>query len=182
MDTTEEETLARQLPSWVDPPGTAGRGVSRAGVAGWAIFGLLIGLLAGFLLFYEDPDAALLQAQQAVREQDELIAELNSQLEIFESELNRLNPDAAERARRDQALAQREAALAQREQALAAREAAVTEQERRLEGLWTIPKVDFPSAEDVIAFFNRIGDWFASTVGADESLDDATRPGVPAAP
>lgn len=142
---------------------------------GLIIVALLIGLLAGFFMFSEDPDAALIEARRDIQARDRLIAQLTNQVERLQSELNQRSPGAAE-------LVQREVTLDQREQALREREAAVSARERELEGRWTLPRIDLPSAQDVVTFFNRLSDWVARTFNADESLEDATSQGTPAVP
>ena len=139
------------------------------------LLSLLIGLAIGWLLFHENPSATLLEAQRGIQTRDETIADLHNQIAILESELNRANPEAAERARR-------EIDLAQREQALAVREAAVAQREQYLRGRWTLPKVPIPAPQQVGGFFSSLSEWFAKTLNSDESLRDATRPGTPVAP
>jgi hypothetical protein len=151
------------------------QGVSLTAVTGLIISALLIGLLAGFVMFSEDPNAALIEARRNLQAQDRLIAQLTNQVESLQAELNQGSPGAAE-------LLQREAALAQREQALIEREAAVAARERNLEGRWTLPRIDLPSGQDVVTFFNRLSGWVARTVNADESLEDATSQATPAVP
>ncbi|MGH8907837.1 MAG: hypothetical protein ACRD0K_15285 [Egibacteraceae bacterium] len=166
VNPVDESQTPEPVSPWADPAGPPQRGVSGGAVA-LAIFALLIGVVFGYVRWRDPPSAALVREQQAVQDQQEQIAQLNSHIEALESELDQRSPGAAEVVERDQDLDRREEAVARRE--------------RELAGRWTLPRIDLPSAEDVIAFFNGVGEWFSRTFNADASLDIATRPAEPAA-